>query len=65
MWVLSRAIRYFDGVKVTEDNHAGRLPEIFEAGGLLAARERGRLRTAFGSISFYSASAPANGNGSG
>lgn len=68
MWLLSRMIRYFDGVKVTEDNHAGRLPEIFEAGGLRGARERDRLRTAFGSISFYSASAPAprtNGNGSG
>ena len=59
MWALSRVIRYFDGVEVTQDNHAGRLPEVFEAGGLRAARERDRLRTAFGSISFYSASAPA------
>jgi ubiquinone/menaquinone biosynthesis C-methylase UbiE len=58
MWVLSRMIRYFDGVEVTEDNHAGRLPEIFGASGLTDARERGRVRTAFGSISFYSALAP-------
>jgi ubiquinone/menaquinone biosynthesis C-methylase UbiE len=57
MWVLSRMIRYFDGVKVTEDNHAGRLPEIFNACGLRDARERDRLRTGFGSISFYSARA--------
>jgi ubiquinone/menaquinone biosynthesis C-methylase UbiE len=59
MWVLSRVIRYVDGVKVTEDNHAGRLPEIFAAGGLSDARERDRVRTAFGSISFYSAVAQA------
>lgn len=57
MWALSRMIRYFDGVKVTEDNHAGRLPSIFNASGLSEARERGRVRTAFGSISFYSARA--------
>ena len=57
MWVLSRMIRYFDGVKVTEDNHAGRLPEIFGGAGLSDARENGRVRTAFGSISFYSARA--------
>jgi ubiquinone/menaquinone biosynthesis C-methylase UbiE len=57
MWALSRVIRHFDGVKPTQDNHAGRLPEIFEAGGLRDARERGRIRTAFGSISFYSARA--------
>jgi ubiquinone/menaquinone biosynthesis C-methylase UbiE len=57
MWALSRVIRHFDGVEVTEDNHAGRLPEIFGGAGLSDARERSRLRTAFGSISFYSARA--------
>jgi ubiquinone/menaquinone biosynthesis C-methylase UbiE len=57
MWALSRVIRYFDGVKVTEDNHAGRLPSIFGGAGLRDARERDRVRTAFGSISFYSARA--------
>jgi ubiquinone/menaquinone biosynthesis C-methylase UbiE len=55
MWALSRVIRFFDGVEQTQDNHAGRLPEIFEAGGLHDAREHGRIRTTFGSISFYSA----------
>jgi ubiquinone/menaquinone biosynthesis C-methylase UbiE len=57
MWLMSRVIRYADGVKVTEDNHAGRLPEIFGGAGLADAREHGCLRTAFGSISFYSARA--------
>lgn len=57
MWALSRVIRYFDGVSVTEDNHAGRLPAIFSGAGLRDARERDRVRTAFGSISFYSARA--------
>jgi ubiquinone/menaquinone biosynthesis C-methylase UbiE len=58
MWALSRVIRHFDGVEVTQDNHAGRLPEIFTAGGLRDAREHERMRTAFGSLSFYSARAP-------
>ena len=57
MWALSRVIRRFDGVEVTRDNHAGRLPEIFSGAGLRESRERGRLRTAFGSLSFYSARA--------
>ena len=57
MWALSRTIRYFDGVKVTEDNHAGLLPSIFNGSGLSEARERGRVRTVFGSISFYAARA--------
>jgi ubiquinone/menaquinone biosynthesis C-methylase UbiE len=55
MWALSRVIRHFDGVESTEDNHAGRLPEIFAACGLRDVRERGLVRTAFGSLSFYSA----------
>lgn len=57
MWALSRMIRYFDGVESTADNHAGRLPSIFSGAGFSDARERARLRTAFGSISFYSARA--------
>jgi ubiquinone/menaquinone biosynthesis C-methylase UbiE len=66
MWVLSRSVRYFDGGDVTADNYAGRLPEIFAGAGLADARERGRLRTAFGSLSFYSArrEGPGAGNGS-
>ncbi len=63
MWALSRTVRRFDGVEVTQDNYAGRLPEIFAAAGLSDAREHGRMRTAFGSMSFYSASA-LDGNGS-
>ena len=57
MWLASRSVRYFDGGDVTADNYAGRLPEIFSAAGLLDVRERGRMRTAFGSMSFYSARA--------
>lgn len=57
MWALSRGVKYFDGVEVTRDNYAGRLPEVFAAGGLRDPREHGRMRTAFGSLSFYSASA--------
>lgn len=57
MWAFSRVVRRFDGVDVTADNYAGRLPEIFAAAGLRDAREHGRLRTAFGSLSFYSARA--------
>jgi ubiquinone/menaquinone biosynthesis C-methylase UbiE len=57
MWLLSRGVRHFDGVDVTRDNYAGRLPEIFAASGLTDPRERGRMRTLFGSLSFYSARA--------
>ena len=49
------AIRKFDGDEPTRDNLAGRLPELFEAGGLTEARERERIRAPLGVISLYSA----------
>ena len=53
------AIRRFDGDEPTRDNLAGRLPELFEAGGLADARERERIAAPFGVISLYSARRPA------
>ena len=53
------AIRRFDGDEPTRDNLAGRLPELFEAGGLADARERERVAAPFGVISLYSARRPA------
>jgi cyclopropane fatty-acyl-phospholipid synthase-like methyltransferase len=55
MWLLSRSVWHFDGPDVTEDNYAGRLPEIFTGAGLRDARERARIRTGFGFLWFYSA----------
>ena len=49
------AIRRFDGDEPTRDNLAGRLPELFEAGGLADARERDRVAAPVGVISLYSA----------
>lgn len=49
------AIRRFDGDEPTRDNLAGRLPELFAAGGLEDARERGRVSAPFGVVSLYSA----------
>lgn len=48
-------IRKFDGDEPTRDNLAGRLPKLFEAGGLTDAAERARVGTPFGVISLYSA----------
>jgi len=53
------AIRRFDGDEPTRDNLAGRLPELFEAGGLTEARERERLAAPLGVISLYGARRPA------
>lgn len=53
------AIRRFDGDEPTRDNLAGRLPELFEAGGLVDARERERVAAPLGVISLYSARRPA------
>jgi len=52
------AIRKFDGDEPTRDNLAGRLPELFEAGGLADARERDRLAAPLGVVSLYSARRP-------
>ena len=52
------AIRRFDGDEPTRDNLAGRLPELFEAGGLEDAHERERVSAPLGVISLYSARRP-------
>ncbi len=57
--VCAIAIRRFDGDEPTRDNLAGRLPELFEAGGLADARERDRVQAPAGLISLYSARKPA------
>jgi ubiquinone/menaquinone biosynthesis C-methylase UbiE len=52
------AIRRFDGDEPTRDNLAGRLPELFEAGGLADAREVDRIAAPFGVVSLYRAHRP-------
>ena len=52
------AIRKFDGDAPTRDNLAGRLPDLFEAGGLVDARERARVAAPLGVVSLYSARRP-------
>lgn len=49
------AIRRFDGDEPTRDNLAGRLPELFEAGGLAEARELDRIPAPLGVVSLYRA----------
>ena len=56
MAVLSRSISVLDGAEPTRENLAGALPEIFAEGGLDRVRERGRMRTLYGTLAFYSAS---------
>jgi ubiquinone/menaquinone biosynthesis C-methylase UbiE len=53
------AIRRFDGDAPTRDNLAGRLPELFEAGGLEEARELDRVAAPMGVVSLYCARRPA------
>ena len=53
------AIRRFDGDEPTRDNLAGRLPTLFEAGGLVDAQERERVSAPLGVVSLYSARRPA------
>jgi ubiquinone/menaquinone biosynthesis C-methylase UbiE len=55
MATMFMGIRLLDGIGPTADNAHGRLPSVFESAGLVDARERGRMRTMFGSLSFYSA----------
>ena len=56
--IAAVGIRRFDGDAPTRDNLAGRLPELFEAGGLTDARERERIATPAGALSLYSARRP-------
>jgi SAM-dependent methyltransferase len=55
MAVAFTGIRLLDGFEPTRDNVRGELPAIIEGAGLSDARERGRLRTMFGTLAFYSA----------
>jgi len=55
MALLSLVIRFGDGFDSTRDNFRGDLPAIIASGGLSDVRERGRMRSAFGSIAFLSA----------
>lgn len=57
MAALSLVIRYGDGPEPTRDNLSGRLPRIFEEGGLVDVAELGTLRTILGSLAFYRAAA--------
>jgi ubiquinone/menaquinone biosynthesis C-methylase UbiE len=58
MATLFMGVRLLDGMDPTRDNAQGRLPELFEQAGLRDVRERGRLRTLFGSLAFYWAAKP-------
>jgi ubiquinone/menaquinone biosynthesis C-methylase UbiE len=53
MRLLSLSIRAFDGL-TTRENLTGELPSILEQGGVTKVQQRGSLRTAFGSLVFYS-----------
>jgi ubiquinone/menaquinone biosynthesis C-methylase UbiE len=55
MRALFLGVRVLDGFENTADNGAGRLPAMFAEAGLEGATEEDRLRTAFGTISLYSA----------
>lgn len=53
------AIRRFDGDEPTRDNLSGRLPVLFEAGGLVDVEERDRVAIPLGVVSLYGARRPA------
>jgi hypothetical protein len=55
MAVAFTGVRLLDGMEPTRDNAQGRLPELFREAGFDDVQERGRLRTMFGSLAFYSA----------
>lgn len=58
MAFLFFGVRLLDGFEQTRENVAGALPSIFSDAGLGAVEEADRLRTMFGSMSLYRASAP-------
>lgn len=59
MRVLSGVLRLGHQDRVI-DNREGRLPLLFRSVGFADAQERGRLSTAFGTLSLYSARKPVN-----
>ena len=58
MAALGLRVRAFDGFEVTRDNIAGALPGLFEQAGLEDVALRDELRTALGTLAFYSARKP-------
>ena len=58
MGALSLSIRLLDGFGPTRDNFNGRLPAIFTQAGLAGAQQTGRLRTVYGTMTFYRAQRP-------
>lgn len=52
-------VRKFDGMEATEDNAAGRLPEMIRAAGLAQIHETASYSTLFGTIRLYAAMASA------
>lgn len=59
MALASLSIRTLDGFEPTRENFAGALPAIFADAGLQpAGAPLERLRTAFGSLAYYNATAP-------
>lgn len=55
MALASTPIRLLDGFAPTEDNLAGRLPQLLAGAGLEDVHEGARFRTAFGTLSIYGA----------
>lgn len=58
MWLASRSVRLFDGVRTTGDNLEGRLPELCRQAGFDGVDETSRFTTVFGTLSLYRARKP-------
>ena len=58
MRLLARLVRKLDGTDRVQDNLDGLLPVFMCEAGLADVRENSRMATAFGTLSFYSASKP-------
>lgn len=58
MQLAFRTVRRFDGREETQDNLEGKLPSIFEEGGLSGASTRASLRTFMGRLCLYAATKP-------
>lgn len=59
MRVLAAAVGWLDGVEVTADNYAGRLPGFMREAGFEEVAEPSRRATVFGTLSFYTGRKPA------
>lgn len=54
-WALFWMVRLFDGLELTRDHAAGRLPGLIAEAGLSDVREHDRLRTCLGTLGLFSA----------